>query len=337
MPQKFHMPPNAFNFLKWALFSLAWPGAGLAIGYQTLTNESGQVIEVKLKSLDGEQVVIEPKGDYRSYPYPLAQLDSDSRQLVEAYFADASEKLRVDTPEADTGSLEEAGSETSSRQREKLKIDLVDNYEDWGLEPRHQGNRGTCSVFAVTHLLDYTLASAGMDAEISPEFLNWAADQAAGHRQDGAFFHHILEGLATYGFVMETDRGYRQQYRPNWNPSNRLLERAAKNREWLLSTRSYKVHWIREPGVEQGMSATHLDQIIAALEQGYPVAIGGTHSICLLGYEGRGGDDDKGLFTAVDSAPGDFRKINHHYMTNEAIEAFYIELGSDASLSLVAE
>lgn len=47
---------------------------------------------------------------------------------------------------------------------------------------------------------------------------------------DGAFFHHALEGLATYGFVMEEDLPYRRTYQPDWQPDPDLLEVAAQNR-----------------------------------------------------------------------------------------------------------
>lgn len=312
------------------LLAPLWPLADLTASYVSLTNEAGRVIEAKLLSLQDGRVQLEPRGDYRSYDYPLADLDAASRQRVQAHFESAREKL------ARTNAVtnDEAGPEAESEarpERRRYKIDLEATFKDLDLEPRNQGPRGTCSVFAVTHLLDYTLARAGVEAEISPEFLNWSADQADGHTFDGAFFHHLLEGLASYGFVMEKDLRYRKKYRPRWQPDETLLAKAAQNRMLLSDRLNYKVHWIREPGVERGMSETHLDQIIQALELGYPVAIGGTHSICLLGYEGRGGADKRGVFRAVDSAPGYFRDVSYDYMLSEAIEAFYIETTSKPS------
>lgn len=311
-----NIPP----FLRFYLLILfASPAIASASNYMSLTNNEGQVIEAKLLKLAEGQVKIEPRGDYRTYTYPLADLDAESKKKVEKHFS-RSDRLQV------------KNESKPKTKRKRYDIDLIENFKGWKLKPRSQGNpnRGTCSIFAITHLLDYTLARAGAEEVISPEFLNWCADQADQQAIDGAFFHHALEGLATYGFVTEEDLPYRWTYQPDWQPDEDLLAVAAKNRDLLSGSLNYKVHWVRPwENASRGLSEEDLNKVIEVLEQGFPVGIGGSHSLCLLGYEGRGGDDRRGTFHAVDSAGAYFRELDYDYMTTEVIDVFYIEAAPD--------
>lgn len=309
------------DFLRCMLLVFALPVVSLASDYVSLTNQEGRLIEARLLELSEEKVKLEPRGDYRSYDYPLADLSVASQEYVRQHFSTTQAPLNSGFTEPE-----------AKPRPKRYDIDLVEKFEDWDLEPRHQGMRGTCSIFAITHLLDYTLARAGAEEVISPEFLNWCADRADQRNQDGAFFHHALQGLATYGFVMEEDLPYRRNYQSDWQPDEDLLTVAAKNRTLLTDQLDYKVHWIRShENASRGLSEQHLNDIIDALERGYPVAIGGTHSLCVLGYEGRGGDDKRGTFHVVDSARAHFKELDYEYMTTEAIEAFYIEIAPGSS------
>src|SRR6266536_284607 len=55
-------------------------------------------------------------------------------------------------------------------------VDLRPQLLRWGLAPRCQGPRGTCSVFTVVGALEYAAASARQQGRrLSVEFLMWAA------------------------------------------------------------------------------------------------------------------------------------------------------------------
>src|SRR5215471_9445346 len=54
-------------------------------------------------------------------------------------------------------------------------VDLRPSFEKWGLSPRRQGKRGTCSVFTVTGSLEFAAARQLQRGQrFSVEFLNWA-------------------------------------------------------------------------------------------------------------------------------------------------------------------
>lgn len=316
--------PPLLRFYLFIVF--AFPAIALASNYVSLKNNQGQVIEAKLLKLAEGQVKFEPRGDYRTYTYPLTDLDTETQKKVEKHFS------RSDRRQAEIDSE----AEQKRKRRKRYDINLIENFKDWDLEPRKQGYRGTCSIFAISHLLDYTLARAGIEDVTSPEFLNWSADRVDNHKIDGAFFHHALEGIETYGFVMEQDLPYRSTYDPDWEPDEELLAVAAQNRSLLTDSLQFKVHWIRPwKNATRGLSEEVLDKIIGALGEGFPVGIGGTHSLCILGYEGRGGDDQRGTFHAVDSAGGYFKELDYDYMSTEAIEVFYIEIATDVSVQPV--
>ena len=55
-------------------------------------------------------------------------------------------------------------------------VDLRPEFEKLHLSPRSQGARPTCSVFAVTQALEFTIAkSQAATGRLSPEYLIWAA------------------------------------------------------------------------------------------------------------------------------------------------------------------
>src|SRR5215218_8176497 len=68
-------------------------------------------------------------------------------------------------------------------------IDLRPQLLRWGLAPRRQGPRGTCSVFTVVGALEYAAAKTRRHgSRLSVEFLNWASHRAANRSADGGFF-----------------------------------------------------------------------------------------------------------------------------------------------------
>ena len=59
-------------------------------------------------------------------------------------------------------------------------VDLRPFFEKWGLEPRLQRSRNTCSVFVIAECIEYALATKQKHGtRLSIEFLNWAANEKA--------------------------------------------------------------------------------------------------------------------------------------------------------------
>lgn len=65
-------------------------------------------------------------------------------------------------------------------------VDLRPEFEKWGLPPRNQGRRPTCSVFTIAGALELAVARQEKRGErLSVEFLNWAANQTRRGNRDG--------------------------------------------------------------------------------------------------------------------------------------------------------
>jgi hypothetical protein len=85
------------------------------------------------------------------------------------------------------------------------QVDLRPRIRDLGLDIRSQGERDTCSVFAMTFLLEYMYVTrlTGVPNDLSEEYLNFVTDSVSGQRKDGDFFHNIDKGYSTWGIVPE--------------------------------------------------------------------------------------------------------------------------------------
>lgn len=72
--------------------------------------------------------------------------------------------------------------------------DLRPQIRDLGIPIRNQGGRGTCSVHAITFVLEYVYTRHKNLAyrNLSEEYLNRAANLASGNTGDGDFFENII-------------------------------------------------------------------------------------------------------------------------------------------------
>jgi hypothetical protein len=85
-------------------------------------------------------------------------------------------------------------------------VDLRPAFKKWGLTPRVQGKRNTCSVFTVAGALEYAAASkTNRTPRFSVEFLNWASNQAVRDNHDGSFFSDLWRGFTIYGACPEQE------------------------------------------------------------------------------------------------------------------------------------
>lgn len=149
-------------------------------------------------------------------------------------------------------------------------VDLRPEFQRFGLEPRAQGARGTCSVFAITGALEYALAKrSGRADRLSVEFLNWASNAAIGEAADGGFFSDLWTGFEKYGVCDEQDWPYRDTFDPLVAPSGDVQRRARGRRELAL-----RMHWIKPWNPRTGLTDGEFAAIQQALRGQWPVCGG---------------------------------------------------------------
>jgi hypothetical protein len=147
--------------------------------------------------------------------------------------------------------------------------DLRPAISNMGIAIKSQGSRNTCSVFAVTFLLEYLTAknngTKGID--FSEEYLNVVTNKAKGTNDDGDFFENIAQGYKTYGIVNESLLPYQNAFDQNFIPSGALLQTGTQNRFLNLSM-------IRGNDGSWGLTDAHIDSMIKSLDAGIPVSGG---------------------------------------------------------------
>ena len=148
------------------------------------------------------------------------------------------------------------------------EVDLRPRFADFGLTPKNQSPRGTCSVFAMTGLMEFELAvDSGKTVLLSEEFLNWASHQTNGRESDGTFFSDALNSIAAYGVCETKLWPYQKAFDPKASPSDRAKTNA-------LTRRNVTGRWIKRWNVKTGMSDAMLWRIRKSLASGHPVVIG---------------------------------------------------------------
>jgi hypothetical protein len=304
------------------IFLLIFTSQGLIADYITLTNKKGQNLEVKVLSIYEGNVKLQKRGDYKTYNYPLIQLNPTSQTLVQ--------ELMTPPPK-------HVNEPLTPKKKSRYRIDLIEKYD---LERRQQGTRGTCTLFAFAHMLDYTLSNAGSNEIVSTEFLNWACRQENGRTpRDGAFFPEVREAIENYGIVIEEDFPYDpNDYDPDLNPNADLLKIAEKNLE-KLNTIDYKVKCIVQTNrsTGPGLETQYIEEIIQLLGRGTPVGLGGDHCIAVFGYKGKGSEDKNGIFLILDSNGRNQKELSYKYMTEVASSAYYIEINPSAKINLLTK
>jgi papain like protease len=148
--------------------------------------------------------------------------------------------------------------------------DLRPNIKQFGISIRNQGSRGTCSVFAMTFLLEYMYAKnqIRIKPDFSEEYLNYASNKAIGQYADGGFFDALDLGYQNYGMVNEALAPYHSSYNPPFVASNSLLQTGE-----AISPR-FKVDFIKPWDVTTGLLASQVQAIETQLKAGRPVAVG---------------------------------------------------------------
>ena len=120
---------------------------------------------------------------------------------------------------------------TSEKSDARRSVDLRPLFNRWKLDARSQGGRGTCSVFAMTAVIEYAVASKQQRAtRLSVEFLNWASNDAVGEAIDGGCFSELWAGYAAHGICPESDMPYAAGFDPAGKPDKKAVAHAKKIR-----------------------------------------------------------------------------------------------------------
>jgi hypothetical protein len=194
-------------------------------------------------------------------------------------------------------------------------VDLRPAFEKWGLTPRRQGARPTCSAFVVAGALEYAAASRqGRATRWSVEFLNWAANRACSDTNDGGFFSDLWKGFATHGICPEEGMPYRPALDPEARPSAQALTDAK-----AALALGLRLQWIKEWNVHTGLTEGQFLNLKRTLHAGWPVcsglrwpkreqwvndvlqmcpsnAVRDGHSVLLVGYRDEAAQPGGGVF-----------------------------------------
>jgi hypothetical protein len=199
--------------------------------------------------------------------------------------------------------------------------------------PRAQGARGTCSIFTTCEAIEFAIAQQKHDAmRLSPEYVNWAAGQAAGNPSDGNFFHNAVAGFDRLGICTEEQMPYQPTFDAAEAPSPAASAEAARIRE--ESHGVIVTHWI-VPWTPNhfGVDDQQFAQIKSVLARGYPVTAGSGHSRLLVGYHDDPAKPGGGIFLTEDSALARFDEVTYDFVRTQVADVFWVEAIEPAKAS----
>lgn len=245
-----------------------------------------------------------------------------------------------------------AGADSAPSKAESISVagapdvDLRPRFDRWGLPPRLQGKRGTCSVCTMVGALEYAKAMhEGKGSRLSVEYLNWAKNQIASVRKrDGGKFSDLWEGFVESGICLDNDMPYRAKYDRNRGPSPEARAYAEK-----LARGGYRMQWIKAWNVRNGMTERQFQEIKQVIRGGWPVCGGfrwpkklqrnesimqmippkgvyDGHSVLVVGYRDDLQLPGGGAFILRDSLSGrDDRMMCYEYARAYLNDALWIE------------
>jgi hypothetical protein len=147
------------------------------------------------------------------------------------------------------------------------QVDLRPAIRSLGLAIRNQGSRGTCSVFAMTFLLEFMYGTRlGTPVnDLSEEYLNYVANLVSGNTGDGDFFSNLDAGYQAWGIVPEAALAY--QPVEVTTVSQDVLDRG---KLWSR----FRADFIKPWDTAKGAAQNQVDRAIAYLDRQIPVACG---------------------------------------------------------------
>ncbi|HEY3963491.1 MAG TPA: C1 family peptidase [Planctomycetaceae bacterium] len=235
------------------------------------------------------------------------------------------------------------------------QVDLRSRFAKFGLTPRAQGARDTCSAFALTGVAEYEMArsGSGRSPRLSEEYLVWGANDATGLTGDQATFIEALQGLTRLGICTATAMPYEAQSDQQRSPTAAAREEAGRHGHWSAV-------WIKRWNVNRGMTPAELTAIKTELANDHPVAISlrwpqeprlspinvlerppaaeirDGHSVVLAGYQDDPNNSASGLFIVRNSdGPGwgveGYAYITYGYAAEYCNEALALRHDSAAA------
>ncbi len=229
--------------------------------------------------------------------------------------------------------------------------DLRPRFLDWGLGPRTQAGRDTCSVFVVTAAIEYA-AAAKQDrpVRLSVEFLNWASNHTVGQSADGGFFSDLWLGYLASGVCPEEALPYQERFDADLQPGPTVLCRAKRFQSLAL-----QLHWIKEWDPHRGLTDEQLAEVRRTLKRGWPVcggflwpkreqwdegllamcprrAVRDGHSVLLVGYRDDPALPGGGAFLIWNSSgPNRDGLLSYEYVRAYMNDAAWIDDGRGAT------
>lgn len=203
-------------------------------------------------------------------------------------------------------------------------VDLRPQFANFGLPPRGQGPRPTCSIFATTAVIEFALArTTGTGVRLSTEYCNWAANAATGRSDDGDFFHFALQGYERFGICRDELWPYGPAFPAGASPPPDALVDAG--RRAATAGAAMHVRWLRPIDGTRGLSPAQLADVQATLRAGWPIAVGAAHSRVLVGWRADAAAPGGGTFLTLDSGHGVFAEVSAEYVMQETCDAFTVE------------
>ncbi len=134
---------------------------------------------------------------------------------------------------------------------------------------RDQGNRGTCSVHAMTFLLEYMYATRKNlnFRDLSEEYLNYVTNLVTGKNADGDFFNNLDLGYQKWGTYPEGLVPYKPVFDPKYKVPQAYMDVAKK---WVRFQADFIKAWDPDTGATMG----DLYKVMIQLEKDTPVAVG---------------------------------------------------------------
>jgi hypothetical protein len=239
----------------------------------------------------------------------------------------------------------------------KPDVDLTPSITNFKLKIRDQAGRDTCSVHALTFLIEFEYARQNLNlvtSDLSEEYLNYTTNLASGSTDDGDYFFNINKGYQKFGHSMQTQVPNKTSFDPNFKVDATLLEAGAKNwpklKASIIKENANFTSSTADDAQPFGLSTAQFNQLISNLDQNRPVAVGmrwpsatkydtetilgvellknlppadltGGHSIALVGYRKLAGYPGGGYFIIRNSWGTDYGNQGYGYISFAYIRA----------------
>lgn len=171
---------------------------------------------------------------------------------------------------------------------QETNVDLRKEIKRRGIEVRHQGPRPTCSVHAMTFIIEYLYTSmcGNYWNNLSEEYLNHMTNVASNRTDDGDFFNYIHKGFTTYGMIKEEVLPYKKDWVYNFNDVAILPFAINDGKRFITDAPQIKGRFIKEwSNTNPGLTDSQFSEIINYLRRDIPVALGRDHSTVAVGFQ----------------------------------------------------